>query len=153
MENRHCPSSARHPHTTRQVSLLGQQVSLLDFKKRAKQLCRYGILATLLGGCSNTIGLPWESPFLDPGRVATREPLEIPPDLSVLPPAGRTQKPQGKVAKLPWERSGSSTSGSGHAGQKTSPQTSANLPFPIPESVDDSSISRDTQEKLPAWME
>ncbi|MBF0342574.1 MAG: hypothetical protein HQL95_16650, partial [Magnetococcales bacterium] len=45
-----------------------------------------GIMAIgLLAGCSSNFTLPWDDNALDPSKVATREPLEIPPDLDVLP--------------------------------------------------------------------
>ena len=90
----------------------------------------YTAAAILLGGCSD-IPIPWGDNFLDPGRIATREPLEIPPDLDHLPPA---------------------------AGKETSPQTdkqdpSVLLPFQIPpERQDDASLSRTKKERLPDWM-
>lgn len=53
-------------------------------------LALLGVIGMVGGGCSQKFQLPWEKDMLDPGRVATREPLEIPPDLQTLPPAETT---------------------------------------------------------------
>ncbi|MBF0162821.1 MAG: hypothetical protein HQL88_11110, partial [Magnetococcales bacterium] len=58
-----------------------------------KLYCLYISGALLLGGCSGKLALPWESNLLDPARIATREPLEIPPDLNKLPSAEPAKKP------------------------------------------------------------
>ena len=47
-----------------------------------------------LMGCSSKLRLPWEPDPLDSSRVVTREPLEIPPNLDVLPtPATEGERP------------------------------------------------------------
>ncbi len=43
------------------------------------------ILCLPLLGCSGQFRLPWEEDPLDASRIITREPLEVPPDLDVLP--------------------------------------------------------------------
>ncbi|MBF0310108.1 MAG: hypothetical protein HQL56_11330 [Magnetococcales bacterium] len=48
------------------------------------------VLATLVGGCSSTFRMPWEDSSLEVNRIATREPLEVPPDLYSLPQAGES---------------------------------------------------------------
>lgn len=41
--------------------------------------------ALLVSGCTSQFAFPWETNPLDPSRIATREPLEVPPDLEILP--------------------------------------------------------------------
>ncbi|MBF0400656.1 MAG: hypothetical protein HQL90_07795 [Magnetococcales bacterium] len=108
---------------------------------------RLWLLATLtllLGGCSGNMNLPWESNFLDPARVATREPLEIPPDLNRLPPVDGA-KAQAKGGNLPWNDT---------SARKTSGSSGSTIHLPPPtENTDNGSLSRNQQEKLPSWME
>ena len=90
--------------------------------------------AIFLTGCSNlSTSLPWSDNSLDPGRIATREPLEIPPDLTVLPEVGDATKTPAKEEKqeirMPWEASA-----------------------PSPESPGKEALSRNHPEKLPDWM-
>lgn len=49
-------------------------------------LITLGTVTLLASGCSANFQMPWDKNLLDPGRIATREPLEIPPDLNTLPP-------------------------------------------------------------------
>ncbi|MBF0124156.1 MAG: hypothetical protein HQL60_02325 [Magnetococcales bacterium] len=46
------------------------------------------LVLMLSAGCSGHFRMPWESDPFDPSRIATREPLEIPPDLDRLPVPG-----------------------------------------------------------------
>lgn len=108
----------------------------------------YATLTLLLGGCSGNLALPWESNLLDPSRVATREPLEIPPDLHTLPPVEGTGKDRGG-ASLPWTDPSLARQSSGQSGGRQA----IRLPGPVLENKDDPSLSRNQQEKLPAWME
>lgn len=52
-----------------------------------KQQMLVGVALSLLmvSGCSSVVRMPWEKEPLDANRIATREPLEIPPDLRALP--------------------------------------------------------------------
>ena len=109
-------------------------------------------LTLLLGGCSGNISLPWESNLLDPARIATREPLEIPPDLNALPPTGGTQE-RNSPRKVPWTDPSLAPKTTGKTGDKSAGDSTIRLPFQIPENKDDASLSRTEQEKLPAWME
>ncbi|MEO5338955.1 MAG: hypothetical protein H7837_00350 [Magnetococcus sp. MYC-9] len=113
----------------------------------------YATLTLCLTGCSGNISLPWESNLLDPARIATREPLEIPPDLHKLPPTG-TGKAADSRSKLPWTDPSLTQRPTGKEGSKASASSqSIHLPSQIPENKDDPSLSRTEQEKLPAWME
>ncbi len=42
-------------------------------------------VGVMLGGCTSSFRLPWEEDMLDASRVATVEPLEMPPDMEELP--------------------------------------------------------------------
>ncbi|HIJ85294.1 MAG: hypothetical protein HW380_1856 [Magnetococcales bacterium] len=99
----------------------------------------------LLGGCSSSVTLPWEKDLLDPGRVATREPLEIPPDLSELPgPEAKQQDASLDAWVNPYP---SAEGGRGASGNQK-------LPFEIPTvSEEKGGLSRNENDKLPAWME
>lgn len=109
--------------------------------------------ALFLGGCSSTVALPWEDKFLDPGRIATQEPLEIPPDLSILPPVDAKEETN-RLDRMPWNNPKASHNKLSRRLKQAEPpaNTSHPLPFQIPEKQDDASISRNKQEKLPAWM-
>ncbi|MBF0460501.1 MAG: hypothetical protein HQL87_03815 [Magnetococcales bacterium] len=113
----------------------------------------YATTTLLLGGCSSNISLPWETNFLDPSRVATREPLEIPPDLNTLPPA-ETAKDPGSTAKVPWTDPALAQKNGGKADGKTAGNSNQtiHLPSQLPGNSDDASASRNEQEKLPSWM-
>ncbi|MBF0589207.1 MAG: nuclear transport factor 2 family protein [Magnetococcales bacterium] len=50
-----------------------------------------GIVATA-SGCTSSFTLPWEDDILDASRVATVEPLELPPDMETLPEPGVRMK-------------------------------------------------------------
>ncbi|MBF0422096.1 MAG: DUF3035 domain-containing protein [Magnetococcales bacterium] len=109
----------------------------------------------LLGGCSSTIALPWEKDNLDPGRIATHEPLEIPPDLSELPNPD-AKKPQ-STANSPAERtidSWANPDAAGNKGEAHSGKGDSRLPFSIPAvHQDKEGLSRNEKEKLPGWMD
>ena len=124
------------------------------FREMANKFWRYATVAILLGGCSSNMTMPWSDKFLDPGRIATREPLEIPPDLDVLPSAN-TQKDTDDAIGMPWNNSSRAKDNKQNRGKPSAstPNTSVDVPFNIPENQDDTSISRTKQEKLPAWME
>ncbi|MBF0110340.1 MAG: hypothetical protein HQL76_14310 [Magnetococcales bacterium] len=115
-----------------------------------KRFCKVMILLAGCGGlagCSNAISLPWEQDFLDPGRVATREPLEIPPDLSELPnPDVRKEEPPLDAWVNP----------DGPGGTRTGNPEGSNsrLPFAIPPVREDNEgLSRNEKENLPGWMD
>ncbi|MBF0179978.1 MAG: hypothetical protein HQM03_08140 [Magnetococcales bacterium] len=106
-----------------------------------KSILSAGLILGLcsLAGCSN-ISWPWEDAFLDPGRIVTREPLEIPPDLNVLPgneppedvrgtPGGQTAAPSGPV-----------------------PTSASQILFKTPPRQESKPLGRDEQERLPSWM-
>ena len=112
--------------------------------------CLYASGALLLGGCSNKLSLPWENNLLDPARIATREPLEIPPDLNTLPPPGAAKKPA-LSHTIPWINPAQAPKSGGNS-PKERAQT-IHLPPQSTENTDDTSLSRNEQEKLPAWME
>lgn len=107
----------------------------------------YATLALLLGGCSGNMNLPWEGNLLDPSRVATREPLEIPPDLNTLPPVEGRAKDRART--LPWTDPALARQSSGQSGG----HQTIHLPAPASEYKEDPSLSRNQQEKLPSWME
>ncbi|MBF0185802.1 MAG: hypothetical protein HQM06_15645 [Magnetococcales bacterium] len=100
--------------------------------------------ALLLNSCSSNFTLPWDSNLLDPARVATREPLEIPPDLHKLPSPDDARR--GVDARTPgWTDPARAQS------SKSSRSSSFQLPAPVA-IQDDGVASRNEQEKLPSWM-
>ncbi|MBF0147759.1 MAG: hypothetical protein HQL84_04700 [Magnetococcales bacterium] len=102
----------------------------------------------LLGGCSSSVSLPWEQDLLDPGRVATREPLEIPPDLSELPNPDVKKKEESPLE--PWV----SPDVSAGKGGGTREGRNDRLPFAIPTVREDKEgLSRNEKENLPGWMD
>ncbi len=107
----------------------------------------YATTMLFLGGCSSSLTLPWDSNLLDPSRVATREPLEIPPDLDTLPPTGNAQEPEG-THKATWADPALTQK---HSTKVDNKQT-IHLPPSGVESQDDSAAAREKQEKLPDWM-
>ncbi|MEO5362122.1 MAG: DUF3035 domain-containing protein [Magnetococcus sp. DMHC-8] len=126
-------------------------------------LCWLYATSTLcLAGCSSNISLPWESNLLDPARIATREPLEIPPDLNTLPSSG-TAREQDRARKVLWTDPSMAQPGSGKAAGKSAGSAAGktaagsdltiHLPTHSPENKDAPALSRTEQEKLPAWME
>ncbi|NGZ06290.1 MAG: hypothetical protein G8237_08030 [Magnetococcales bacterium] len=109
-------------------------------KTSASLLPLLAVLALLpLAGCSSNFTLPWEQNQLDPSRIATREPLEIPPDLHILP----GQEP-------PEEQSGGRMARSREDG---TPSSARSILFKTPESKQESKpLGRDEQERLPGWL-
>lgn len=101
-----------------------------DHAKR--RFFRYVMMLALLGGCSSAVSLPWEDKFLDPARVVTREPLEIPPDLTHLPPTGSARGAAQKLPDLPWKP---------NAREGETPASSR------------AALSRLKQQQLPGWMQ
>ena len=99
------------------------------------------LAALLLGGCSGKLSLPWEEALLDPGRIATREPLEIPPDLNRLPTEGA--RPDADSPASAWIEPTVTDDG----------QSSIDIPLVVPEQADDAALSRDEKEELPSWMD
>ncbi|NGZ28992.1 MAG: DUF3035 domain-containing protein [Magnetococcales bacterium] len=90
----------------------------------------------LVAGCSNNITMPWDVNMLDPGRVQTREPLEMPPDLNVLP---TPDNPSGEAlpqAKAPPAQSANAIL------FNSSPRPVVSKPLP----------GRNQKESLPGWM-
>ncbi|MEO5350230.1 MAG: DUF3035 domain-containing protein [Magnetococcus sp. YQC-3] len=121
-------------------------------KQTLFRLC--ATLTLLLGGCSGNLTLPWESNLLDPSRIATREPLEIPPDLNALPPTEGAAD-RNTPRKITWTDPSAAPKPTGKAGDKSAGNSNSTIRLPIqnPENKDDASLSRTEQEKLPAWME
>ncbi|MEO5365842.1 MAG: hypothetical protein H7831_05715 [Magnetococcus sp. WYHC-3] len=103
------------------------------------------VLSALITGCTRNIPMPWETQnLLDPNRVAVRQPLEIPPDLNVLPgspEAGKVLNP-GESATAPAASSPDDNASSASAILFGSPR-----PEPV------APLGRDRQERLPHWME
>lgn len=125
--------------------------------KNDRLLLTFVVGCGLLGGCSSTIALPWEKDNLDPSRVATREPLEIPPDLSELPnPDAKNVKPAQDPAVEAWVNpDGVGQKGGGKPGNDAKREGGdAKLPFTIPTvRQDKEGLSRNEKENLPGWME
>ncbi|MBF0272452.1 MAG: hypothetical protein HQL98_10350 [Magnetococcales bacterium] len=93
-----------------------------------------------LAGCSSNFTLPWEDNMLDPGRVATREPLEIPPDLNVLPGKETQEDDDNRIAASPRNDS-------------SAPTSARSILFKTPEARQESKpLTRDQQERLPGWL-
>ncbi|MBF0428294.1 MAG: hypothetical protein HQL94_05175 [Magnetococcales bacterium] len=92
----------------------------------------------LLAGCSSKFVMPWEKDQLDPSRIATREPLEIPPDLDVLP----TNEPP------------EDTVGTRQSDRDTLPASARSILFKTQEKpqTEKPPLNRDEQEKLPNWL-
>ncbi|MBF0284964.1 MAG: hypothetical protein HQL51_10955 [Magnetococcales bacterium] len=88
----------------------------------------------LLAGCSTNFKMPWEENRLDPSRVHTYEPLEVPPDLEVLPdpanPADQSQTYRGG----------------------TPGGTASSILFNTPAPQPTAPLTRNQKEKLPEWM-
>ncbi|MBF0190428.1 MAG: hypothetical protein HQL99_04680 [Magnetococcales bacterium] len=92
-----------------------------------------------LAGCSSNFALPWEDNMLDPSRVATREPLEIPPDLNVLPGQEPREEEENRMVTP-------GTDGS-------APASARSILFKTPENRQESKpLTRDQQERLPGWI-
>ncbi|MBF0417053.1 MAG: hypothetical protein HQL86_02250 [Magnetococcales bacterium] len=99
-------------------------------------------LLALLSGCSSNISLPWEQNLLDPSRIATREPLEIPPDIDTLPGNDPPEEPAGR----PGERHAGST-------DDGTPGSARSILFKTPEPKREAKpLGRDQQERLPGWL-
>ncbi|WP_130472017.1 hypothetical protein [Candidatus Magnetaquicoccus inordinatus] len=108
---------------------------------------RWSLIASalLLNSCSSNFSLPWDANLLDPARVATREPLEIPPDLHKLPSPDDARR--NVDARTPsWSDPARAPS------SKSSRSSTVQLPAPVPLNQDDGISSRSEQEKLPSWM-
>ncbi|MBF0262536.1 MAG: hypothetical protein HQL97_11980 [Magnetococcales bacterium] len=98
-------------------------------------------LLMLLSGCSSNFTMPWEQNMLDPSRIATREPLEIPPDLDTLPTNDPPEEPAGRLGD---RRAGADSGTPGSARSilfKTQAPTREAKP-----------LGRDEQERLPGWL-
>lgn len=93
-------------------------------------------VALLVAGCSSNFTMPWEANLLDPARIQTREPLELPPDLNVLPtpdnPAGEALS----QPKAPPAQSATTILFNAPTGRRGSPQP----------------LTRNEKEKLPDWI-
>ncbi|GAB0056665.1 hypothetical protein SIID45300_00973 [Candidatus Magnetaquicoccaceae bacterium FCR-1] len=98
-------------------------------------------LLMLLSGCSSNFTMPWEQNMLDPSRIATREPLEIPPDLNTLPTNDPPEEPAGRV-------------GDRRAGKDDSaPASARSILFKGQEPAREAKpLGRDEQERLPGWL-
>ena len=131
-------------------------------RKKTSPMFLCALTAILLGGCSSNTAFPWQDNFLDPGRVATREPLEIPPDLDVLPPLQGeqakkqppTQQPQAP-ARLPWQAMPNPATDILNPGGRmtTTIGSTHSQPAPVADKQGTAGgLSRTEQEQLPAWM-
>ncbi|MBF0627135.1 MAG: hypothetical protein HQL91_02840 [Magnetococcales bacterium] len=100
------------------------------------------LLALLpLAGCSSNFVLPWEVNQLDPSQVATREPLEIPPDLDVLPSREAPDEPG--VGRITAPR------------DEVAPLSARSILFKTPAGKADNEVKplgREEQERLPGWL-
>lgn len=66
-----------------------------------RHLALLAMAAWTLSGCTANFRMPWEDNPLDPSRIVTREPLEIPPNLSQLPPTAQPEvEPKDKTAPV-----------------------------------------------------
>lgn len=116
--------------------------------RRDRMLWIWVLGCGLLAGCSSNMTLPWEKDMLDPGRVVTREPLEIPPDLSELPDPS-VSKPEPVLDT--WVNPDAVGGGQG-VGKQDGGQ--GKLPFAIPAVRDNNEgLSRNEKETLPKWMD
>ncbi|MBF0142765.1 MAG: hypothetical protein HQL59_04810 [Magnetococcales bacterium] len=101
--------------------------------------------STLASGCSSNFKLPWEADYLDPSRVATREPLEVPPDLDQLP---APPTPSGEGSKKSQQEESSPADAS-------SRESAAGILFGTPASAprnNPAPRSDREQESLPEWI-
>ncbi|MBF0453933.1 MAG: hypothetical protein HQL72_03830 [Magnetococcales bacterium] len=106
------------------------------------QLCSLLVSALIVGGCTANVATPWDRSSLDPGRIATLEPLEIPPDFDTLPEPGL--KKEGDETQGPdWVTSAEEGAETGAIPTLFREPASAN---------EDGSISRNEKEQLPGWI-
>lgn len=100
--------------------------------------CAVGLLS--LAGCSSKFTMPWEKDMLDPSRIATKEPLEIPPDLDVLP------------GNEPPEQQRAGAGGTGERDEAV-PGSARSILFNTPQPRgEDRPLGRDEKEQLPGWL-
>ncbi|MEO5345250.1 MAG: hypothetical protein H7834_02590 [Magnetococcus sp. YQC-9] len=115
----------------------------MNRKFRALPLVASGFLLAMLTGCSSNFTLPWEQNMLDPSRIATREPLEIPPDINTLP---TNDPPEDLPGRLGERRTGARDDDS-------TPGSARSILFKTPEpKKDPKPLGRDEQERLPSWL-
>ncbi len=95
-------------------------------------------LAMPLAGCSNTITLPWETNALDPSRIATREPLDIPPDMDRLP--GQESATDRQTM-------------SQESSDPSLPTSARTILFNTPQAQEQKPLNRNEQEQLPDWLD
>lgn len=93
----------------------------------------------LTAGCSGSMALPWDDALLDPGRIATREPLEIPPDLNTLP----TEKRAYEGSELTWTNPNNAPADD---------DAGTSLLLPLPSVQEEAPLDRNEKERLPRWM-
>ena len=99
------------------------------------------VAALVLGGCTANVATPWDRTSLDPGQIATLEPLEIPPNFDKLPKPGPKKDPAPKPVPN-WV----------DTGERAQSGNVSSL-FKAPLSTNESdAISRNEQEQLPVWM-
>ncbi|MBF0135289.1 MAG: DUF3035 domain-containing protein [Magnetococcus sp. DMHC-1] len=111
-------------------------------------------LALLLTGCSGKFRLPWENDMPDINRIATREPLEIPPDLDLLPPLPGSAGTGAGTMDAKSRSGGESqpkTAGTDTLTQDV-PPTAGNILFGTRVAKQTDPVSRDQKEKLPGWI-
>ncbi|MBF0368210.1 MAG: hypothetical protein HQL52_02035 [Magnetococcales bacterium] len=95
-------------------------------------------IVLLISACSGNIPVPWEDNLLDPARVPTREPLDIPPDLDQLPAST-----QGEGSSENWVNPDN---------DGTPAKSAGTILFDSPDSGEAAPLDRDEQERLPDWM-
>lgn len=107
---------------------------------RLRRAASWIVLASalpLLTACSHKIRLPWEEDPLDPSNVQVSEPLQMPPDLWVLPQPGDEEKKEVRVKQQKTEKY----------------DTAGAILFGKPKAVDLPDLGRDASESLPEWMD
>ena len=97
----------------------------------------FAVALPLLASCSTHIRFPWEADPLDPSRVETREPLEVPPDLWVLPQPGDEELDTVRSRKK----------------EATQYESADAILFGASQAIDPAPLDRDKKEILPGWMD
>ncbi|MBF0321709.1 MAG: DUF3035 domain-containing protein [Magnetococcales bacterium] len=113
-------------------------------------------MTLMLTGCSGKFRLPWESDTPDVSRIATREPLEIPPDLDLLPPlpgSGGTGSTTTRSDHGEGSRPVAGAVGTAAvSGAPDATQTAGSILFGTGSARKSEPVSRDQKEKLPGWI-
>ena len=106
---------------------------------RLRRAAVWVILASalpLLTACSTKFRMPWDDDPLDPSNIVVREPLQMPPDLWVLPQPGEEEEEKVRVDVQKTEKY----------------DTAGTILFGQPKAVDLPDLGRDASESLPEWM-